>query len=94
MRWNVLTGPVQPYVGVGIGYKHFGVRNTSVETRPTCSRRRERGARVPAAVGMQFRAAGLVLDGRFGIAAPINSELIPGSHATSWDMGAKVGYEF
>jgi hypothetical protein len=92
LRWNVLTGVVQPYVGVGIGYKHFAVRNSAINTSDILND--ENVAHVPGAIGFAFRMNGLVLDGRFGIAAPINSDLMPFSHLTSWDIGAKLGYEF
>jgi hypothetical protein len=92
LRWNILTGIVQPYAGVGIGYKHFSVINTTVNTSDILDN--ENVAEVPGAFGLAFRAGGFVVDGRFSVCAPINSDLFPGSHATSWDLGAKVGYEF
>jgi hypothetical protein len=92
LRWNILTGVVQPYAGVGIGYKHFSVINTAVNTSDILDS--ENVAHVPGAFGIAFRAGGFVVDGRFSVAAPINSDLIPGSHATSWDLGARLGYEF
>jgi hypothetical protein len=92
LRLNVLTGAIQPYAGVGIGYKRYQVVNTSVNTSDITNR--EDLATVPAAFGVAFRGMGLIIDTRFAVNAPISATMIPGSAMTSWNVGGSIGAEF
>jgi opacity protein-like surface antigen len=92
VRLNVLTGPVQPYAGVGIGYKRYQVVNTTTNSSDITDR--SDVPVVPAAFGLAVRGMGLILDTRFAVDAPISASIIPGSAMTSWNLGASIGAEF
>jgi hypothetical protein len=92
LRLNVLTGPLVPYAGVGIGYRRYEVVNTSVNTSDIANQ--QDLATVPAAFGLAFRGYGLIVDTRFSVNAPISATMIPGSAMTSWNVGGSIGAEF
>jgi hypothetical protein len=92
IRWNILTGVVQPYAGVGIGWKSYRLRNTDV---PVADLQGAADfAHVPAVAGISLRAGGFVLDGRFGVTTPVSQTLISGSNLVSWDASGRLGFEF
>ncbi len=92
VRWNILTGWVQPYAGVGIGYKHYSVLTQGEFSSNVQGV--DNVVHIPAAVGLAFRSYGFVFDTRFAVSGPLDSHMIPGSSLTSWDLTAKIGYEF
>jgi hypothetical protein len=92
LRLNVLTGPLQPYVGVGVGLARYQVVNTAVNTSDIANR--EDLPSVPGTVGISLRGMGLIVDTRFSVNAPISATMIPGSAMTSWQWGANIGAEF
>jgi hypothetical protein len=92
LRLNVLTGPLQPYVGVGVGLARYQVVNTTTNTSDIANR--EDLPSVPGIVGLSLRGMGLIVDTRFSVNAPISATMIPGSAMTSWQWGANIGAEF
>jgi hypothetical protein len=91
-RWNILTGPVQPYAGAGIGWKNYRLRN--IDAPVADIQGSADFAHVPAIAGVAFRAGGFVFDTRFTVAAPISPTLIERSRLVSWDASGRVGFEF
>jgi hypothetical protein len=91
-RFNVLTGDLQPYLGVGIGWKQYRVTNTTINTSDISQRADV--AHVPAAVGFATHVKGLILDARFSVDTPINPAVIGDRRLVSWDVGGRIGYEF
>jgi hypothetical protein len=93
LRWNILTGAVQPYAGVGIGWKNYRLRNTEGAVFSDIAGLAD-FAHVPGVAGIEFRGGGFVFDTRFTVAGPISPTLISGSRLVSWDAGARLGFEF
>lgn len=92
LRWNILTGAIQPYLGAGLGWKDYRLRNTSVtfaDITPQAN-----FAHVPTAAGIAFRGGGLIIDTRFSVGVPISPDLIGNSRLISWDATGRVGFEF
>jgi hypothetical protein len=80
MRWNVLTGIWQPYLFGGLGWTHFAPRSGDV-------------AQLPIGFGLAWRYGGFVADTRFTCRLAAPSPVIAGENLTTWELGARVGFE-
>lgn len=93
LRFNILTGMWQPYLAAGLGWQHYNVVNTNVNTSSVA----DSGdvAEFPLAAGMAFRYQGFVTDGRVQFHPAIdNNRLLPNTNLSTWDITARVGFEF
>ena len=92
LKWNILTGPVQPYLGAGAGWKNYRLQNVS--STYTAITAESNLAHIPGIAGVAVRARGFIFDARFTAAAPIDPDLIAGSNLVSWDASGRIGFEF
>ena len=98
-RLNFTRAAIQPYLGAGIGYRHYSLVNAPPGTSATSDIRDSADvAEIPAATGLAFRARGLILDARFNVGVPLSTpalrNLPSSAYATTWGANANVGFEF
>lgn len=92
VRWNVLTGMWQPYLLAGVGWTHYNVTNTPVNTSDV----QDNGdvAQFPLGAGLAWRYSGFVADARFTYHPAASSPLIQDANLSTWDVAGRVGFEF
>ncbi len=98
-RVNFTRAAIQPYLGAGIGYRHYRLVNATAGVGPTSNIRQSADvAELPAATGVAFRGGGLILDARFNVGIPLSTpafQNMPSSvYATTWGVNGNVGFEF
>jgi hypothetical protein len=98
-RVNFTRAAVQPYLGAGLGYRHYRLVNATAGVGATSNIRQSADvAEVPAATGIAFRGGGLILDARFNVGIPLSTpafQNMPSSvYATTWGVNGNVGFEF
>ncbi|MBK7861554.1 MAG: hypothetical protein IPJ65_23655 [Archangiaceae bacterium] len=97
LRVNLTRAAVQPFIGAGLGYKHYNVVNSTQEALSDVTDSANVGY-MPAAAGLSVRVAGLMLDGRFGVDVPFTRPAVRtvdhDTEATSWNLTGNVGWEF
>jgi len=91
-RVNVLTGMWQPYGFVGVGWTHYSLGSAQVTTSDVQSNGDV--ATFPIGTGMAWRMNGFVLDTRLSFHPATDSTMIRNSNMSTWDLQAKVGFEF
>jgi hypothetical protein len=90
LRLNLFTGPFQPYISGGIGWRHFSVRS---ELNRSDVESEKDTMHFPLAAGIAIRAGGFIVDGR-ACFRPTYGTLAPGSNASTWDVTGNLGFEF
>jgi hypothetical protein len=91
-RFNFLTGMWQPYAIAGVGWQHYRVNNTPVNTSDF--ENTQNAAEFPLGAGIAWRYRGFVADGRLAFHPTAGSNLPSGINLSTWDLGARVGFEF
>ena len=92
VRWNVLTGMIQPYAAAGLGYQHYSLGSAQISTSDVSS-----GGEVmtfPLAVGLAWKPGAFILDGRVSFHPATQSALLKNTNMSTWDFGAHAGFEF
>ncbi|MBL8956127.1 MAG: hypothetical protein JNK82_35465 [Myxococcaceae bacterium] len=96
-RLNFTKRMVQPYLGAGIGYRHFQVYGANVGAGSEVTQ--EKGiAEVPATTGIALRARGFVFDTRFHVGIPISRPIVLTDSnnygaGTTWGVNGNLGFE-
>ena len=92
LRLNALTGAWQPYAVAGAAWRHYSIQNSSFNTSDVKSS--DDVAEVPVGLGVAYRYRGVVADLRVQLRPSFNSSLIGDTNLTTWNAGAKIGWEF
>ncbi len=92
LRFNILTGMWQPYLLAGVGWTHYNVTNTATNTSDVKSNADL--AQFPLGAGVAFRYSGFIADARFAYHPVTNSDLMGNTYLSTWDLAARVGFEF
>lgn len=92
LRVNILTGPLQPYVGAGYTWRHYYIGNSAVNTSSVASRGNV--SEIPVAAGLAYRFRPFVVDARFNIRSAFATTIIPNANLSTWNLEGKVGFEF
>jgi hypothetical protein len=91
-RFNLLTGMWQPYAVAGIGWIQYVVTNAVANTSDF--ENRSNVIEVPLGVGVAWRYGGFVADGRLTFHPAAGPNFPTGVNLSTWDLGARLGYEF
>lgn len=100
LRVNLSDRGVQPYLFGGLGYTHYAVTNSRVNTSDVNDS--DNLGEVPLGAGLSLLMNGLVLDVRGTMRPTFNDDLIPRSASVdrhqsgldTWDVEAHLGWEF
>lgn len=92
LRFNALTGDLQPYAVAGGAWRHYSLQNTSYNTSDV--KNSDDVAEVPVGVGLAYRYRGVIADVRVQLRPAFDSTLIGNTNLTNWNAGAKLGWEF
>lgn len=97
-RANFADAAWQPYVVVGLGWRHYSIVNSDTNTSSVGEG--EDIGEVPLGGGMAYRRKGFVIDARALFRAAFNDELVEGrvgreeARLHSWQTQLTAGYEF
>jgi hypothetical protein len=91
-RLNALTGAWQPYATVGVAWRRFDIQNTERNTSSLAST--DNVTELPIGAGLAYRNSGFVADVRVELRPNLNTALIADTNLTSWQAGARLGFEF
>jgi hypothetical protein len=92
VRWNVLTGVIQPYAAAGLGYQHYSLGDAQISTSDVSS-----GGEVmtfPLALGLAWKPGAFMIDGRVSFHPATKSAILRDTNMSTWDVGAHAGFEF
>jgi opacity protein-like surface antigen len=89
-RFNFLTGMWQPYAVAGVGWTHYGIQNAVTNTSDFTDS--SNVVEFPLGAGVAWRYRGFVADGRLAFHPSAGSQLP--MNLSTWDLGARVGFEF
>lgn len=92
LRFNVLTGPLQPYAAAGYTFRRYNVANTAVNTSSVADAANVN--EIPVAAGLAYRFKPLVTDLRFTLRNAFGNPLLPGGNLSTYGVEGKVGFEF
>lgn len=92
LRLNLFTGAVQPYAVAGVAWRHYSIANSSYNTSDVSNS--DDVAEIPLGVGVSYRTKGFIGDLRGSYRAAFNSNLLPGTNLSAWNVGARIGFEF
>jgi hypothetical protein len=91
-RFNFLTGMWQPYAVAGVGWQHYAVVNTAVNTSDF--ENTQNAVEFPLGAGIAWRYKGFVADARLAFHPSAGSNLPSGINLSTWDLGGRLGFEF
>jgi hypothetical protein len=91
VRLNGSSGPWQPFLTAGIGWRHYNLHNTLTNTSTVSSS--DNMLEVPVAMGVAYRFQTLVIDGRAELRPAFLGKLITGASLMTWQFGARLGWE-
>ena len=100
LRLNLSDRGIQPYLFGGLGYTHYAITNSNVNTSDV--KDSDNLGEVPLGAGLSLLMNGLVLDVRGTMRPTFNDDLIPRSASVdrhqsgldTWDVEAHLGWEF
>ncbi len=97
-RVNFSKRMIQPYIGAGIGWRHYQLYGSAVGATSDVSDRKD-VAEIPATTGIALRARGFIFDTRFHVGIPISRPVIATNSneygaATTWGVNGNLGFEF
>jgi len=83
---------VEPFGFVGLGWSHYNVTNTNVNTSDVASS--DDVMTLPVGGGFAFGYGGFVADARFTYRKTYFNNLVPGQNLDSWGVGGQLGFGF
>jgi hypothetical protein len=83
---------LEPFGFVGLGWAHYNVTNTNVNTSDVASR--DDIMTVPFGGGLAFGYRALMADARFTYRTTYFNNLVPGGNLNSWGVGGQIGFGF
>ena len=86
------TSLFEPFGFVGLGWAHYNVTNTNVNTSDVASR--DDIMTVPFGGGLAFGYRALMADARFTYRKTYYNNLVPGGNLDSWGVGGQIGFGF
>lgn len=83
---------VEPFGFVGLGWSHYNVTNTNVNTSDVASS--DDVMTLPVGGGFAFGYGGFVADARFTYRKTYFNNLVPGQTLDTWGVGGQIGFGF
>jgi hypothetical protein len=85
-------GLIEPFGFAGLGWAHYTVTNTNVNTSDLASR--DDVMTVPWGAGLELGSNGFMADARFTYTHTYFNNLLPGSSLNSWGIGGQIGFGY
>jgi len=82
----------EPFGFVGLGWAHYNVTNTSINTSDVAPR--DDIMTLPLGGGLAFAHRGLMFDARFTYRKTYYNDLVPGENLNNWGIGGQLGFGF
>jgi hypothetical protein len=83
---------LEPFGFVGLGWSHYNVTNTNVNTSDVASS--DDVMTMPFGGGFTFGYGGFMADARFTYRKTYYNNLVPGQNLDSWGVGGQIGFGF
>jgi hypothetical protein len=83
---------LEPFGFVGLGWSHYNVTNTNVNTSDVASS--DDVMTLPFGGGLAFGYGGFLADARFTYRKTYYNNLVPGQNLDSWGVGGQIGFGF
>ena len=86
------TQLLEPFGFVGLGWSHYNVSNTNVNTSDVASS--DDVMTLPVGGGLAFGYGGFLADARFTYRKTYYNDLVAGQNLDSWGVGGQIGFGF
>lgn len=83
---------IEPFGFVGLGWSHYNVTNTKVNTSDVASS--DDVMTLPVGGGLAFGYGGFMADARFTYRKTYFNNLVPGQNLDTWGVGGQIGFGF